>query len=61
MCLVLGNFVVAHLIIGAAYGCNEQAPTPAHLEERTLTELNETRPLCGSTREPLISQPDMDD
>lgn len=61
LCLVPGHFVVVHLIIGTTYRCNKQAPTTACLEEGALTELNETCPLCGSTREPLISQPDTDD
>lgn len=61
LCLVPGHFVGVHLIIGTAYRCNKQAPTPACLEEGALTELNETCPLCGSTREPLISQPATDD
>lgn len=37
------------------------APTQACLEEQTLTELNETCPLYGLTRELLISHPDVDD
>lgn len=56
----LAIFVVTHFII-IAIAYRTTAPTQACLEERTLTELNETCPLYGLTRELLISHPGTDD
>lgn len=51
-------FVVTHFIIIAAAYRWKSSPTRACLEEHTLTELNETHPPTGLTRQLLINHPD---